>query len=1258
MKKFFLFAMMAVVGMSAMAQWTVQGIPYNNPKAKMPIMKAMPMATANDSFSFDDIQNWTGEGENQAAVVIQFNTGKESETNALVFGYRWNGTATGTDMIVAIAKEDPRFYVLANNGSYGYSIGGIGWDADEDGDIYLKNGDQTFTLTDGKYECSSEYDYDNFTAGDADDLWAGGWFTGYWSYWVASDTPANFGYSGVGASGRELTDGCWDGWNFSANYGSYAWLPFAAAPSLIPAGATTQFKVDGIYYTLDSYQKKTVMVSVPFEMENQEKTTYAGDIKIPSTFTQEDVVYTVVGIADDAFAGVQIGEVELPETVTAIGKRAFQNSTLTSINVTDNITKIGVAAFSGCSKLTEYKLPTSLKSIPDELYKGTAITAVTFSETIESIGVSAFENCTKIETLDIPATLKAIGTGAFAGCDGLKNVKVKTIFPLAITEDIFSVAAYENATLIVPVGYTAVYATSTGWKNFKKVEEVAISVAQGDNFYVGNVAYTITECSEAGNKVMVTYFPVESVSDNNIKAANLIGYVGDVVVPAKVSYQNIEFTVDGITAQAFMGAEEMTSIKFNCVLTSIPERAMFSCKKLTSLEIPTTVTSIESKAFEQCQALTTLTLPQGLLNIGSRAFYYCMAIESLNIPSTVTTIGDYAFAYCEALKTIEFPEIIIAIPANVCYSNDALESVKLGSKVESIGANAFQSCTSLKVIELPNTLTTIGNYVLASTAIESIVIPEGVTVIPNRAFENTPLKSVTMSDKVTSIGDYVFQNCSAIETIKLPSSLVSLGASVFSGCSVIKTVTIPEGVTAIKNYTFQNCVALESVNLPAELSSIGTYVFKGCTALKSITVPQGVTTISNYTFQNCTALESVTLGSGLKSINQYAFSGCSALQTISIPESVTSIGTYVFNGCTALKSITVPQGVTTISNYTFQNCSALESVTLGSNVKSINQYAFSGCSSLQAISIPESVISIGTYVFNGCTALKSITVPQGVTTINNYTFQNCTALESVTLGNKVKTLGNYAFYGCSSLKVIELPETISTLGSNLTVGATNLSVYVCNATPFAWNNSFKVSDEAYAPIYVVYGAKADYNAANNWNLSAVNEVVPTIAVDMENKVNVLNYEVASFAVPMTYTYEESVPTRFIEANNTIVEAEADVVVKFKKVIEKGVSLQDLEGYTSVEAQLNEDGTYSADLLRYLEPNTKYEYHWEFVLGNNEPVVGAVDYFTTSDMITEVENIGVSIDNAEYYNMQGVKVAYPTNGIFIMKQGNKTIKVIR
>lgn len=1114
MKKFILFVMLVITGISAMAQWTVQGIPYNNPKIKNSMPKVMPMATTNDSFSFDDIQNWTGEGENQAAVVIQFNTGKESETNALVFGFRWNGTATGTDMIVAIAKEDPRFYVLANNGSYGYSIGGIGWDADEDGDIYLKNGDQTFTLTDGKYECSSEYDYDSFTAGDADDLWAGGWFSGYWSYWVASDSPANFGYASTGASGRVLTDGCWDGWNFSANYGSYAWLPFAAAPSLIPAGATTQFKVDGIYYTLDGYQKKTVMVSAPFEMENQEKTTYTGDIEIPSTFTHEDVVYTVVGIADDAFAGTQIGKVELPETVTAIGKHAFQNSTLTSINVTDNITKIGVAAFSGCSNVTEYKLPTSITSIPDELYKGTAITAVTFSETIESIGVSAFENCTKITTLDIPATLKAIGASAFADCEGLKNVKVNTIAPLAITEDVFSAAAYENATLTVPIGYTAIYAATTGWKNFKKVEEVAIPVAQGDNFYVGNVAYNITAYSESAKEVIVTHFPVESVSDNNIKAANLIGYVGDVVVPAKVSYQNIEFIVNGVTAQAFMGAEEMTSIKFNCALTSIPERALFSCKKLTSIEIPATVTTIESKAFEQCQALTTITLPQGLLNIGSRAFYSCKTLENINLPSSLTLIGDYIFYDCDALTSIEFPESITVIPANVCYDCKTLVEVKFGSQVATIGGNAFQYCESLKAVELPTTLISMGNSAFANTALESITIPASLKTIPNRAFEKTPLQSVTMSDEVTSLGDYVFNSCASLESIKLPASLITLGKNAFSSCTSLKSITIPDSVTSIWNYTFQKCTSIETITLPTNLTTLGTYAFDGCSAIKSIVIPEGVTAISNYTFRNCSALESITLGS------------------------------------------------------------------------------------------------------------------------------------------KVKSIGNYAFYGCSSLKVLELPETISTLGSNLTVGATNLSVYVCNATPFTWNNSFKISNEAYAPIYVIYGAKADYEVANNWNLSAVNEVIPSISVDMENQNVSVDYYNALLTILVIKTYAETIPTRFIEVNNVALNNEIQTFVKFREADSE-------DEYTSVEAVLNEDGTYTVDLLDYLEDNTRYEYYWEIALGENEPAVSPLDYFTTEYLVTRINE--VNIDNMEkdieYYNVQGIKVSNPQNGIYIKKQGSKTTKVI-
>ena len=48
---------------------------------------------------------------------------------------------------------------------------------------------------------------------------------------------------------------------------------------------------------------------------------------------------------------------------------------------------------------------------------------------------------------------------------------------------------------------------------------------------------------------------------------------------------------------------------------------------------------------------------------------------------------------------------------------------------------------------------------------------------------------------------------------------------------------------------------------------------------------------------------------------------------------------------------------------------------------------------------------------------------------------------------------------------------------------------------------------------------------------------------------------------------------------------------------------------------------------------------------------------SSDTPTAIEEVGVDAGAAVYYNLQGVKVANPENGIFIKKQGNKTIKVV-
>lgn len=50
-------------------------------------------------------------------------------------------------------------------------------------------------------------------------------------------------------------------------------------------------------------------------------------------------------------------------------------------------------------------------------------------------------------------------------------------------------------------------------------------------------------------------------------------------------------------------------------------------------------------------------------------------------------------------------------------------------------------------------------------------------------------------------------------------------------------------------------------------------------------------------------------------------------------------------------------------------------------------------------------------------------------------------------------------------------------------------------------------------------------------------------------------------------------------------------------------------------------------------------------------------FLVTETPTAIESVEAAGVAAEYYNLQGVKVANPENGIFIKKQGNKVSKVI-
>ena len=156
--------------------------------------------------NFTDIQNWTGTGSNQAAMVVDWHDSKGPES--LAWGYRWDGNATGLQMLQAIDAADSRLqFSFAYGGGFIYSIG-----------YDLNNNGGTFTPGTPGFDNDGN-STETGSASDPNDHYAEGVFSKFWGYDITAGSP--YGGSGtwaespVGAGDRQLVNGSWDGWSLS-----------------------------------------------------------------------------------------------------------------------------------------------------------------------------------------------------------------------------------------------------------------------------------------------------------------------------------------------------------------------------------------------------------------------------------------------------------------------------------------------------------------------------------------------------------------------------------------------------------------------------------------------------------------------------------------------------------------------------------------------------------------------------------------------------------------------------------------------------------------------------------------------------------------------------------------------------------------------------------------------------------------------------------------------------------------------------------
>lgn len=221
MKKIFTSIVLALcISVSVLAQTTtinVQGRPRKvNATVATRIQKAAK-AVASTGIDFSKIERWAGEGDCKAALAIKWADG-QNDGKTLVWGYRWKSTETktGEDLIRAVVKADPALYMMATQASWGFYIGAFGYDADGDryvtlttmeDEIYPRNG--MFDIPSSEFETTASTEY-----GDGDAWNSPSGSTDYWGYYTAEKASDAIEYSNVGASGRNLTDGCVDAYVF------------------------------------------------------------------------------------------------------------------------------------------------------------------------------------------------------------------------------------------------------------------------------------------------------------------------------------------------------------------------------------------------------------------------------------------------------------------------------------------------------------------------------------------------------------------------------------------------------------------------------------------------------------------------------------------------------------------------------------------------------------------------------------------------------------------------------------------------------------------------------------------------------------------------------------------------------------------------------------------------------------------------------------------------------------------------------------
>ena len=254
-------------------------------------------------------------------------------------------------------------------------------------------------------------------------------------------------------------------------------------------------------------------------------------------------------------------------------------------------------------------------------------------------------------------------------------------------------------------------------------------------FYEGGLMYVPTDMGE--RKCLLLDWEEEAMDIESLTVNS-------------VTYRNIEFQIESISAYALAGLPKLKSL-----VIDIPERVEDSAISGPNLEeiyfkscnyihknafrgqslrklvfendgslffqnMRYAAPNLEEVYFhntgylgesilEGCQSLkkVVINISGGIYD---KAFKDCVSLTDVEIQK-VSSIGERAFSGCKALTNFDYPSFLNCIPLEMFKDCESLVSINLNNGLKTIQDFAFSGCKSLESITIPETVNTIFNNV-------------------------------------------------------------------------------------------------------------------------------------------------------------------------------------------------------------------------------------------------------------------------------------------------------------------------------------------------------------------------------------------------------------------------------------------------------------------------------------------------------------------------------------------------------------------